>query len=212
MVSVSFGTWLEAVGSCELGWQQIKVANNATGWVQCNSVSPFASTQEELRAVLPERVGTILGFPYLWGGRSALSLPLLEKGLQLTGMDCSGLVSLFYRSCGWILPRDADKQAYATQNVSLAELLVGDLFFFGIPNSTVSPVGHVMMIHSLTPEVLIVESSFNSTRILPVTTKYGVPFESLRWGQPLKGGMDPGAILTWGALRVRTRVFRTVGA
>jgi len=157
-----------------------------SGWVRCTSVAAFSTSQEEVRSLIGPRIGEVLGFPYLWGGRSALSLALLEKGVQLTGLDCSGLVSMFYLVNGWILPRDASKQAMVVENVTTAQMLVGDVFFFGIPNSTTSPVGHVMMLYSLTPEPLIVESATNSTRILTVEEKYGAKLQDLQWSLPLK--------------------------
>lgn len=205
IMTASFGTWFGSKGSCTKGWQPVTAVNASaggltTGYVRCTSVAAFSTSEDQVRSLMPSRIGEVLGFPYLWGGRSALSLPLLEKGVQLTGLDCSGLVSMFYLSNGWLLPRDASKQAVIAINSTSTQLRVGDLFFYGIPNSTTAHVGHVMMLYELQPEPLIVESASNSTRILTVVEKYGAKLEDLQWGVPLKGGMNPGSILTWGQL------------
>ncbi|MBC7720022.1 MAG: C40 family peptidase, partial [Chitinophagaceae bacterium] len=57
-----------------------------------------------------------LGVPYKRGGNSAES-----------GFDCSGFVRAMYeQSIGLILPRRAEQQAAATQNIDRADLQPGD--------------------------------------------------------------------------------------
>jgi cell wall-associated NlpC family hydrolase len=56
---------------------------------------------------------------YLWGGTVA------------PNYDCSGLMQAAFASVGIWLPRDAYQQEGFTQPITIAELLAGDLVFFG---------------------------------------------------------------------------------
>ena len=72
-----------------------------------------------------------LGVPYKRGGNTAE-----------TGFDCSGFVRAMYQqSIGLILPRRAEQQAAATQNIDRSELRPGDLVFFNTMRRTFSHVG-----------------------------------------------------------------------
>ena len=72
-----------------------------------------------------------LGVPYKRGGNSAD-----------TGFDCSGFVKAMYeQSVGLILPRRAEQQAAATQNIERSDLRPGDLVFFNTMRRAFSHVG-----------------------------------------------------------------------
>ena len=72
-----------------------------------------------------------LGVPYRRGGNSAE-----------TGFDCSGFVRAMYeQSIGLILPRRAEQQAAATQNITRDDLKPGDLVFFNTMRRAFSHVG-----------------------------------------------------------------------
>jgi len=72
-----------------------------------------------------------LGVPYRLGG-SALE----------TGFDCSGFVkAVFEQTVGLVLPRKAEQQAAATQNIEKKDLVPGDLVFFNTLRRTFSHVG-----------------------------------------------------------------------
>ena len=81
-----------------------------------------------------ELVVTALGFlgvPYKRGGNS------FE-----TGFDCSGFVrSMYEQTVGLILPRKAEQQAAATQQIEKSELQPGDLVFFNTLRRAFSHVG-----------------------------------------------------------------------
>ncbi|MDB5889803.1 MAG: peptidoglycan endopeptidase [Polaromonas sp.] len=72
-----------------------------------------------------------LGVPYKRGGNTAD-----------TGFDCSGFVKAMYeQSVGLILPRRAEQQAAATQNIERSDLRPGDLVFFNTMRRAFSHVG-----------------------------------------------------------------------
>jgi cell wall-associated NlpC family hydrolase len=72
-----------------------------------------------------------LGVPYRRGGDSAD-----------TGVDCSGFVKAIYeQTVGLILPRRAEQQAAATENIDRNELQPGDLVFFNTMRRAFSHVG-----------------------------------------------------------------------
>jgi cell wall-associated NlpC family hydrolase len=72
-----------------------------------------------------------LGVPYRLGG-SALE----------TGFDCSGFVkAVFEQTVGLVLPRKAEQQAAATQNIEKKDLVPGDLVFFNTMRRAFSHVG-----------------------------------------------------------------------
>ena len=75
-----------------------------------------------------KRAEDYLGTPYRNGGTSS------------NGLDCSGLTYTVYRSFGIQLPRASRDQARVGDPVPRAELVVGDLVFFG-SGSNVSHVG-----------------------------------------------------------------------
>jgi len=116
-------------------------------------VEEMSNDDEDERKLLLERGKRMLGWYYLWGGRSAFMSSLWHSKSQLTGADCSGLqkayefyrhyniifayppslgfVGILYRSIGRLLPRDAHPMFIGSKNVSSPSFLQpGDLFFF----------------------------------------------------------------------------------
>ena len=101
VVRVSFGTWLEMSADLGNGFLQIVLADGVTmGYIRTASVRPIGGTQaaSAVRAGLIDFGLKLLGQYYLWGGRSAFSDDLWTSNTQVTGVDCSGLVTVLYVS------------------------------------------------------------------------------------------------------------------
>lgn len=85
---------------------------------------------------------TFLGIPYTWGGNNPTE-----------GFDCSGLVKYIYANFGVQTPRVSYQQAVYGREVSLNNLQLGDILYFG--NSEVSHValyaGNNTMLHAPRP-------------------------------------------------------------
>ena len=133
-----------------------------------------------------------LGVPYRRGGNTAE-----------TGFDCSGFVRAIYeQSIGLILPRRAEQQAAATQNITRDDLKPGDLVFFNTMRRAFSHVGIYVgegkFIHSPRPgaEVRVESMSvsywnrrFDGAR--RVNNQDGTPVErSTATAQPLPADMQ----------------------
>lgn len=89
------------------------------------------SVSEKASGLVVNAMG-FLGVPYKYGGNS------VESG----GFDCSGFVrAVFEQSIGKVLPRRADQQAAATQEIDRSELKPGDLVFFNTMQRAFSHVG-----------------------------------------------------------------------
>jgi gamma-D-glutamyl-L-lysine dipeptidyl-peptidase len=100
------------------GWARIVTAYDYPGWIREEALEEGEGSIEADREGDPVDVARCyLGTPYLWGG-------MTERGI-----DCSGLVHMAYRRVGRLVPRDADQQEEAGQEVVKPQ--PGDLVTYG---------------------------------------------------------------------------------
>lgn len=83
------------------------------------STTNGTSDADLLREKLVSYAQETEGSPYLWGGTDIS-----------TGVDCSGLVQTLYKKIGYDLPRTSEEQLSACEEVSVDNLLPGDLVFY----------------------------------------------------------------------------------
>lgn len=110
-----------AVTAVQDGWAQLSLAGGLTGWLPQAHVRPFSDipqSESGRRQQIIKSACKLIGVPYQWGARTAL------------GIDCSGLAELSHRLSGMAIPRDADMQFYAGQEIE-PPFQAGDLLFFG---------------------------------------------------------------------------------
>lgn len=94
----------------------------------------FQQTRESVGERASELVLNAMGFlgvPYKFGGSTVE-----------TGFDCSGFVrAVFEQSVGKVLPRRAEEQAAAAEQIDRSDLKPGDLVFFNTMKRAFSHVG-----------------------------------------------------------------------
>jgi gamma-D-glutamyl-L-lysine dipeptidyl-peptidase len=113
---------LEARGA----WQAVELPGGERGWIERRHLRGWGPARRRLG----ERIGQLLGTPYLWGGRTAMAL------------DCSGFVQMVLMDELGPLPRDAHDQWLAARRLPRgARRRAGDLVFFARPGGRVGHVG-----------------------------------------------------------------------
>lgn len=107
-------------------WRQVELPSGARGWVPRDAVRAGTRGRPDPAA----RVRSLLGAPYLWGGRTPL------------GIDCSALAQLLLAEQGFAIPRDTRDQFRAARPLpSGAEPGLLDLLFFADRRGIVGHVG-----------------------------------------------------------------------
>ena len=104
------------------GWCLVVTAYDYPGWIREGALSDEEGALPGARAGDPvAEARAFLGSPYLWGG------------MTKQGIDCSGLVHMAHRRLGRLVPRDADQQEEAGEEVAAEDARGGDLVTYGDP-------------------------------------------------------------------------------
>jgi len=108
------------------GWIPLELPDARRGWVERSAVA----LPGESPPPLVERITSLLGVPYLWGGRTP------------AGFDCSAFVQQVLLEQGIALPRDAAEQRDACRPLDPGESPApGDLVFFADRSGRIGHVG-----------------------------------------------------------------------
>ena len=141
-LTLPLGTMLRGTDMGGAVWR-IELVDGKVAWMDHDSARPlvelYALPESEKRRLILRTAEQFLGDPYYWGGRSPSAG---SKQAEITGVDCSGLVNLSYRSVGLAIPRDAHEQYLRARHIKAVQ--PGDLIFLsevGNPERIV----HVML-------------------------------------------------------------------
>lgn len=178
----AMGTYLPAT---RMGnrWR-LHLWNDTTVWIDAQDAHALAEvhalSRQQKRERIIQNALKLIGHPYYWGGRSP---HMSEESGWVTGVDCSGLVNLAYRSIDMELPRDAHEQflrATVTEKLQPA-----DLVFLSERNDP-KRIVHVMLY--VGDNTLIEAPGTNqSVRRIPLEERLGGSAEQLVSGRTITG-------------------------
>jgi cell wall-associated NlpC family hydrolase len=165
----------------EKAWVRVQGPRGEMGWMRESDVrlDRKAPTQtDEVRQALLHAARQFLGDPYYWGGRTAHT----KKSGTPSGVDCSGLVNVAYRTVALNAPRDAHEQFLLAHPLEKADSLQpGDLVFLA-KKSAPHHIVHVMMYEK--KETLIeAVYEFNTVRRVTFKKKLGFAQKGLLSGR-----------------------------
>ena len=124
-------------------WFEVALCEG-TGFVPRRHLSPFGQWSDSVVDV----ARTFEGTPYVWAGN------------EPSGIDCSGLVQVAFRACGFSCPPDSDVQAeMAGQRLGATDALeAGDLVFWAGHVAIASGQGTI--VHANAHHMAVVEEPF----------------------------------------------------
>ncbi len=156
----------------------VRLVNGGRGWIARQEIQWLKSLRslppQTKRQQIVQAASRLLNDPYFWGGRS----PFKSESEMVTGVDCSGLVNLSYRTVGIEIPRDAHEQFLHAKRV--ARLQPADLIFLSDEEQP-RKITHVMLYAG---DGWLIEGPGTglAVRRIEVAQRLGLPVEQLRPG------------------------------
>ena len=102
----------------------------------CKASKKISESEDQVTKII-QTARSYMGTPYKWGGTSR------------SGLDCSGLLLISFRSAAIDIPRTSADQSKMGKEISLHELRPGDLVFFAAKNRNRRKITHVGLVTSV---------------------------------------------------------------
>jgi cell wall-associated NlpC family hydrolase len=179
LMQVPMGAKLTLKQAKGLMWP-LRLLDGGTAWISRGDVRLLDERRrlpvEHQRQAVVRAAERFLGDPYFWGGRSPY---LSAAGSLATGVDCSGLANLAYRSVGIDIPRDAHEQYLRARTITVPK--PADLVFLSAPDDP-EKIVHVMLYAG---DGWLIEGPGTglAVRRIELVTRLGVSVDELTPGQ-----------------------------
>lgn len=138
VIPLSLGTRLSI---CQTTSDWIQIHHTSPAWIHQSHITLNPLTKKQAL----DRLFSLLGTPYFWGGMSGTTVSQ-KAPYSPAGVDCSGLVALFFRLLGQEIPRNAKDQFkfcnFRSPYSESVDLDLGDLLFFS-PQKDPESIDHV---------------------------------------------------------------------
>lgn len=148
IISCAMGTMLEAK-KIDDNWWQVYFCGQEYGFIPATAAiyelsDQVTETEQELRNTIVNLAKKFIGCSYVLGGRTPTKKP--QDNLQITGIDCSDLINILFKSVGLQVPKNSTSQFYGVSKLIThgKDLLPGDLLFFTRSND-IKTMCHVML-------------------------------------------------------------------
>lgn len=150
------GDWIKVDIDGEIGYVAAEFVTVQENLVTAITMSEllYGAGVSDVRVDLVEYAKQFVGNPYVWGGTSLTN-----------GADCSGFVLSVYKKYGITLSHSSRAQANEGTQISVSELLPGDLIFYANSSGTINHVaiyiGGGQVVHASNPSTGIRISKYN---------------------------------------------------
>jgi cell wall-associated NlpC family hydrolase len=181
--NLPMGTRLRAIDIAGHLWK-VELYDGATAWLQPHEARSLREARalppHETRRQIIRSAHRLIGDTYYWGGRSPQAGPGSD---QITGVDCSGLVNLAYRTVGREIPRDAHEQFLRARPITTPR--AADLIFLSEAGNPLRIV-HVML-YAGDGQIIEGPGTGLTIRRTTVAKRFGRPIDKLAPGTVVEG-------------------------
>ncbi len=126
VANVVLNVLLKRIEKVNNKWTKVEMPDGRSGFLKDENFTELPVKRlsgEQLRDALVKTAKSMMGIPYLWGGKSS------------TACDCSGFTQTVFRANGINIGRDSRKQVLegtaVDYNETFSNVAAGDLLFFG---------------------------------------------------------------------------------